>query len=58
MRGAGLVGGKTVQRDVLLANSSRVFFWVWTLIALAVTSTFSAILSARGLWSLLRGQPR
>jgi hypothetical protein len=58
MRGVGLVGGKTVQRDLLLANSSRVFFWVWTLIALAVTSTFSAILSARGLWSLLRGQPR
>jgi hypothetical protein len=39
MRGAGLVGGR-------IANSSGVFFWVWTLIALGVTSTF--ILSARG----------
>ncbi len=51
MRGAGLVGGR-------IANSSGVFFWVWTLIALGVTSTFSLILSARGLWSLRRGRPR
>lgn len=51
MRGAGLVS----QR---VANSGRVLFWVGTLIALGVTSTFSAILSARGLWSLFRGQPR
>jgi len=34
MRGAGLVGGR-------IANSSGVFFWVWTLIALGVSSTFS-----------------
>jgi hypothetical protein len=47
MRGAGLVGRR-------IANSSGVFFWVWTLIALGVTGTFSAILSARGLWSLRR----
>ena len=47
MRGAGLVGGE-------LANSSGVFFWVWTLLALGVTATFSVILSARGLWSLRR----
>ena len=51
MRGAGLVGGR-------IANSSGVFFWVWTLIALGVTGTFSAILSAHGLWSLRRSQPR
>jgi len=51
MRGAGLVGGR-------IANSSGVFFWVWTLIALGVTSTTSIILSARGLWGLRRGQPR
>ena len=42
MRGSGLVGGN-------IANSSGVFFWVWTLIALGVTSIFSVILSARGL---------
>ena len=51
MRGAGLVGGR-------IANSSGVFFWVWTLIALGVTSTMAIIISARGLWGLLRGQSR
>ena len=51
MRGAGLVGGR-------IANSSGVFFWVWTLIALGVTSAFSIILSARGLWGVQRGQSR
>ena len=51
MKGAGLVGGR-------IANSSGVFFWVWTLITVGVTSTFSLILSARGLWSLRRAQPR
>ena len=50
MMGSGLVGGA-------IANSSGVFFWVWTLIALGVTGIFSVILSARGLWSLQRGQP-
>ena len=49
MRGAGLVGGR-------IAGSSGIFFWVWTLLALGVTSIFSLILSARGLWSLRRGQ--
>ena len=51
MMGSGLVGGR-------IANSSGVFFWVWTLIALGVTAIFSVILSARGLWSLQRGQSR
>lgn len=44
MRGAGLVGGR-------IANSSGKFFWVWTILALQVTATFSLILAARGLWS-------
>lgn len=43
MRGAGLVGGR-------IANSSGMFFWVWTLIAVGVTANFSVILAARGLW--------
>jgi hypothetical protein len=51
MRGAGLVGGR-------IANSSGIFFWVWTLIALGVTASFSVVLAARGLWSLRRGQLR
>jgi hypothetical protein len=50
MRGAGLVGGR-------IANSSGMLFWVWTLLALGVTSVFSVILSARGLWSLRRASP-
>src|ERR1051325_10926015 len=45
MRGAGLVGGR-------VANSSGMFFFVWTLLAVGVTAPFSVILSARGLWSL------
>jgi len=49
MRGAGLVGGR-------IANSSGIFFWVWTMIALGVTSLFSVILSVRGLWSLRRAR--
>jgi hypothetical protein len=49
MRGAGLVGGE-------IANSSGVFFWVWTLMALGVTAFFSLILSVHGLWGLRRGR--
>jgi hypothetical protein len=47
MMGKGLVGGR-------IAGSTGVFFWVWTLFALGVTASFSAILSAQGLWSLRR----
>jgi hypothetical protein len=51
MTGSGLAGGK-------IADSGGAFFFVWTLIALGVTALFSFILSAHGLWSLQRGQPR
>jgi len=47
----GVVGGA-------IAESSGAFFFAWTLIALGVTAIYSVILSARGLWSLRRGQPR
>ena len=49
MQGAGIIGRR-------IAGTSGIFFWVWTLIALGVTSTFNAILAARGLWSMRRGQ--
>ena len=49
MRGVGLVGGR-------VANSNGKFFWVWTLLAVGVTASFSVILSVRGLWSLRRAQ--
>ena len=45
MRGAGMVGG-TVGR------SSEAFFWVWTLLTLGVTASFSGVLAARALWNL------
>lgn len=51
MRGAGLVGGR-------IAGSGGVFGWVWTLMALGVTATFSLVLSVRGLWSLRAGMSR
>ena len=50
--------GKGVGVASGIANSSGGFFFIWTLIALGVTALFSVILSARGLWSLRRGQSR
>ena len=49
--------GKGVGVDGNIAKSSGAFFFVWTLLALGVTSLFSVILSVRGLWNLRR-QPR
>lgn len=37
------------------ATSSGGYFFIWTLIAMGVTSLFSVILSARGLWSSMQG---
>jgi hypothetical protein len=51
MTGSGLVGSN-------IANSTGAFFFVWTLIALGVTTLFSVILSVCGLWSLQRGRSR
>ena len=39
-----------------LAESSGAFFFVWTLLTLAVTSINSAILAAHGLWNLRRSR--
>jgi hypothetical protein len=52
MTGKGMVGGR------IPPNSTGAFFWVWTLLALGATSTISAILAARGLWSMRSGQSR
>jgi len=41
-----------------IAKTSGGFFFVFTLLALGVTSVFSLILSARGLWGLRRGKAR
>jgi len=37
-----------------IAKSGVPFFFVWTLMALSVTSTFSLVLSLVGLWTLRR----
>lgn len=47
-RGPGGVAGGSI------AGSSGVFLWVWTLLALGVSSAFSVILSVQGLWRLRR----
>jgi len=41
----GLIGGD-------IGNSGQAFLFVWTMLALGITSTFSIILSARALLSL------
>lgn len=51
MGGHGMTGGR-------IANTPDIFFWVWTLIALGVSSSVSVILSAYGLWSLGRNPSR
>ena len=48
--------GKGVGVASGIANSSGGFFFVWTLLAIGVTSLFSVILAGRGLWGLRRGQ--
>jgi hypothetical protein len=48
--------GKGVGGEI--AKSSGAFFFVWTIIALGVTSLFSVILSVRGLCSLPWRRPR
>lgn len=47
--------GKGVSSEIA---TSGAFFFIWTLLTLGVTGAFSVILSARGLWSLRRGQSR
>ena len=49
--------GKGVGLASRVAGSSGAFFFVWTLLAIAVLAVFSAVLSVRGLWILRRGQP-
>jgi len=52
-----VMGARGVFRGAI-AKSSPAFLFVWTFHVLGVTGMFSLILSARGLWSLQRGQPQ
>jgi hypothetical protein len=49
MQGAGITGGR-------IANTSGIFFWVMTLVALGVTSSLSVILALHALWDSVRGR--
>jgi len=44
--------GRGVGVASRLGNTSGHFFFVWTLLAIGALGLFSAILAARGLWSL------
>jgi hypothetical protein len=45
-------------QGVEIGKMSGAFFFVWTLLALAVFSLLSLTLSAHGLWSLVRSKAR
>jgi len=52
----GLIGAAMIilhSKGGVISNSGG-FFFVWTLFALSTTGWFTAILSARGIWSTLR----
>jgi hypothetical protein len=44
--------GRGVGLATRIAGSSGAFFFVWILLAIAVTALFSIVLSVRGLWLL------
>jgi hypothetical protein len=50
--------GKGVGVAGNIAKSSGALFFVWTLLALGVTSIFSVVLAARGFWMLQWGRSR
>jgi hypothetical protein len=60
--GAGIpiihMTGTGVGAQSSIAGSSGALFYIWTLVALGVAALFSAILSARGVWSLGWTRPR
>ena len=45
-------------QGIQIGKLSGPFFFVWTLLAVAVVSLLSLTLSAQGLWSLLRSKAR
>jgi len=54
----GLIGAGMIiihSRGGVVSNSGG-FFFVWTLFALSTTGWFTAILSARGIWTTLRAR--
>lgn len=52
------VSGTGGLQGIEIGKMSGAFFFVWTLLALAVVSLLSLTVSAQGLWSLLRSKAR
>jgi hypothetical protein len=54
----GLIGAAMiiVHSKGLVVGNSGGFFFVWTLFAVSTTGWFTAILSARGIWTTLRSR--
>ena len=54
----GLIGAAMIigHSKGLVVGKSDGFFFVWTLFALSTTGWFTAILSARGIWTTLRSR--
>ena len=54
----GLIGAAMIiaHSKGLVVSKSGGFFFVWTLFALSTTGWFTAILSARGIWTTLRSR--
>ena len=54
----GLIGAGMIiihSKGGVISNSGG-FFFVWTLFALSTTGWFTAILAARGIWTMLRSR--
>ena len=51
--GAGMI---IIHSNAGVVGKSGGFFFVWTLFALSTTGWFTAILSARGLWTSIRSR--
>jgi hypothetical protein len=54
----GLIGAAMIilhSKGVIISNSGG-FWFVWTLFVLSTTGWFTAILSARGIWTTLRSR--
>jgi len=57
----GLIGAAMIilhSKGGVVISNSRGFFFVWTLFALSTTGWFTAILSAREIWTTLRSRRR
>ena len=46
--------GRGVGLESRIGHTAGAFFFVWTLLALGATATFSAVLAARALWNASR----